>query len=222
SEVRTIKRVEDAYEVSYIDRRGEGASQQRTVRASHVFLAAGVLGTNEILLRSRREGGLQLSDTLGRGFSTNGDFGALAVGTTLRTPDGKPVLTPDGKPAKMSVYPTRGPINTCDISFDMDGRHYTIEDAGIPSMFAKIVRTGLDDRTALLALKDPASFVTGHTSLWQRLFGRTPHEASKDHHSTEAELIDDVFFFNAMSEDDADGVFDLKGDELDLEWPAGK
>ena len=111
--------------MTYVDRRGAGSWQERTVRASQVFLAAGVLGTNEILLRSRREGGLQLSDKLGYGFSTNGDFGALAVGTSLKTSDGKPVLTPDGKPAKMSVYPTRGPINTCDISFDMDGRHYT-------------------------------------------------------------------------------------------------
>ena len=185
SEVRTIKRVQDAYEVTYVDRRGAGSWQERTVRASQVFLAAGVLGTNEILLRSRREGGLQLSDKLGYGFSTNGDFGALAVGTSLKTSDGKPVLTPDGKPAKMSVYPTRGPINTCDISFDMDGRHYTVEDCGIPSMFAKIVRTGLEDRMSLLALRDPVSFVSGQTSstsnsllasIKERLFGKKTHD----------------------------------------------
>jgi len=36
-------------------------------------LAAGVLGTTEILLRSRNAG-LALSDKLGLGFSTNGDF----------------------------------------------------------------------------------------------------------------------------------------------------
>jgi cholesterol oxidase len=228
SEVRTIKRVGDGYEVTYVDRRGEGSGQERTVRAPQVFLAAGVLGTTEILLRSRREGFLQLSDKLGYGFSTNGDFGALAVGTRFTDENGNLIKTPDGKTGKMSVYPTRGPINTSDIGFDMEGRHYTIEDAGIPSMFAKIVRTGLNDIEALRALSDPVSFVSGQqsssitslvTSLRERLFGKREHDASKDRHATEAELIDDVFFFNAMSEDHANGFFYLKGDEIDLDWP---
>jgi cholesterol oxidase len=232
SEVRTIKRVGDAYEVTYIDRRGEGGEgswPERTVRAPQVFLAAGVLGTTEILLRSRRDGLLQLSDRLGYGFSTNGDFGALAVGTRFTDDDGKLIRTADGKTGKMSVYPTRGPINTCDIGFDMEGKHYTIEDAGIPSMFAKVVRTGLNDIGALRALSDPVSFVSGNqsssitslvTSLRERLFGKREHDPSKDRHATEAELIDDVFFFNAMSEDHANGLFYLKGDDIDLDWPA--
>ena len=113
----------------------------------------------------------------------------------------------------------------------MDGRHYTVEDCGIPSMFAKIVRTGLEDRMSLLALRDPVSFVSGQTSstsnsllasIKERLFGKKTHDPTSDPHSTEAELIDDVFFFNAMSEDDADGFFYLKGDDLDLDWPANK
>src|SRR5262249_796383 len=84
SEVRTIKRLGDGYEVTYIDRRGLNPDgQQKTARAAQVFLAAGVLGTTEILLRSRMNTGLALSDKLGAGFSTNGDFGALAVGTSM-------------------------------------------------------------------------------------------------------------------------------------------
>jgi len=232
SEVRTIKRVGDGYEVTYLDRRGTNLDGElRTARASQIFLAAGVLGTTEILLRSQRDVGLALSDKVGTGFSTNGDFGALAVGTAMIGPDGKPVLGADGKPAKASVYPTRGPINTCEVRFAIDGRHYTIEDSGIPSMFARIVRTGLNDRKALLALTDPAAFVGGQTSsnigsllgsIKERLFGRKDRDASKERHATEAELIDDVFFFNAMGEDEANGVFSLQGDELDLDWPADK
>jgi cholesterol oxidase len=231
SQVRTIKRVGNSYEVTYLDRRGTNSDgQPRAARAAQVFLAAGVLGTTEILLRSRRDAGLALSDKVGAGFSTNGDFGALAVGTAMMGPDGKPILGADGKPAKASVYPTRGPINTCDTRFEIDGRHYTVEDCGIPSMFARITRTGLDDRKALLALKDPAAFVGGETSSsigWlgsfkERLFGKKERDASKDRHATEAELIDDVFFFNAMGEDEANGVFSLRGDELDLDWPADK
>lgn len=232
SEVRTIRRVADGYEVSYLDRRGANSDgQPRTARAAQVFLAAGVLGTTEILLRSRRDAGLALSDKIGAGFSTNGDFGALAVGTSMVGPDGKPVLGADGRPAKRSVFPTRGPINACDVRFEIGGRRYTIEDAGIPSMFARIVRTGLDDRKALLALADPVAFVGGQTSsnistllgsIKEWLFGKKQRDASKDRHATEAELIDDVFFFNAMGEDEANGFFSLRGDELDLEWPADK
>jgi cholesterol oxidase len=230
SEVRTIKRVGDAYEVTYIDRRGENNSdgQTTTVRASQVFLAAGVLGTTEILLRSRNAG-LPLSDKLGTGFSTNGDFGALAVGTKMIGADGKPARLPDGTAAKASVYPTRGPINTADVRFEIDGKHYTVEDCGIPSMFAKIVHTGLNDRNALLALASPAAFVNDQhsstigtllASLKTRFFGS--RDGSKDRHATEAELIDDVFFFNAMGEDEANGVFTLKNDEIDLNWPDDK
>src|SRR5438067_5043995 len=196
SEVRMIKRVGDAYEVTYIDRRGDANREPptKTVRAPQVFLAAGVLGTTEILLRSQ-QAGLALSDKLGMGFSTNGDFGALAVGTKMIGADGKPVPLPDGTTAKASVYPTRGPINTADVGFDIDGKHYTIEDCGIPSMFARIVRIGINDRKALLALSDPVSFVGGQTSsnigalltlVRERLFGKKDRDASKDRHSTEA------------------------------------
>jgi cholesterol oxidase len=230
SEVRTIKRVGGAYEVTYIDRRGDTNREPptETARAPQVFLAAGVLGTTEILLRSR-DAGLALSDKLGTGFSTNGDFGALAVGTKMMGADGKPVRRPDGTEAKASVYPTRGPINTADVRFEIDGKNYTIEDCGIPSMFAKIVHTGLNDRNALLALSDPAKFVdeqhrstigTLLDALKKRLFGSP--DSSKDRHATEAELIDDVFFFNAMGEDEANGVFTLKNDEIDLNWPNDK
>jgi cholesterol oxidase len=221
SEVRTIKRVGDAHEVTYIDRRGDTNRKPPTKTVRALFLAAGVLGTTEILLRSQKAG-LALSDRLGTGFSTNGDFGALAVGTKMIGADGKPTA------AKASVYPTRGPINTADVRFEIDGRHYTIEDCGIPSMFAKIVRTGLNDRNALVALKNPAKFVDDQhrsgvgtllASLKTRLFGA---DSSKDRHATEAELIDDVFFFNAMGQDDANGVFTLKNDEIDLNWPDDK
>jgi cholesterol oxidase len=232
SEVHSVKGIADGYEVTYLDRRGTNSDGQfRTARASQVFLGAGVLGTTEILLRSRRDTGLALSEKLGTGFSTNGDFGALAVGTAMIGADGKPMLGADGKRAKSSVFPTRGPINTCDIRFESDGRNYTIEDCGIPSMFAKIVRTGIDDRKSLLALSDPAVFVGGQTSstissllerIRDRLSGKKPLDASKDPHSTEAEMIDDVFFFNAMGEDEANGVFTLQGDDLDLDWPSDK
>src|SRR5437899_5436926 len=58
--------------------------------------------------------------------------------------------------------------------------------------------------------------------LRESILGKKYRDASNDLHSTEAELIDDVFFFNAMGEDEANGFFSLRGDELDLDWPADK
>ena len=46
--------------------------EEQTVRATYVILGAGALGSTKILLRSK-EKGLDISDELGKGFSTNGD-----------------------------------------------------------------------------------------------------------------------------------------------------
>jgi cholesterol oxidase len=54
-----------------------------SVDAKTVVLAAGTLGSTEILLRSR-ERGLSLSDRLGEGFSANGDIIAFALGGSER------------------------------------------------------------------------------------------------------------------------------------------
>jgi cholesterol oxidase len=53
------------------------------IDARTVVLAAGTLGSTEILLRSR-ERGLKLSDRLGMSFSANGDIIAFALGGTER------------------------------------------------------------------------------------------------------------------------------------------
>ena len=71
--VRSIRPDPRGYALSC---RTVGAGEPRTVTARRVVLAAGTLGTNEILLRSRDVTGAlpRLSATLGHGFSANGDF----------------------------------------------------------------------------------------------------------------------------------------------------
>ena len=46
----------------------------REIRARHVILAAGTLGSTEILMRSKERNQLSLSERLGERFSTNGDM----------------------------------------------------------------------------------------------------------------------------------------------------
>ncbi|HWB46815.1 MAG TPA: GMC family oxidoreductase [Hyphomicrobiaceae bacterium] len=59
-----------------------GAPVERTIVADMVILAAGTLGSTEILLRSR-ENGLAVSDRLGERFSANGDIIAFGYGANI-------------------------------------------------------------------------------------------------------------------------------------------
>ena len=58
------------------------AAMLGAVTADMVVLAAGTLGSTEILLRSREQG-LALSDRLGKSFSANGDIIAFGYGAKL-------------------------------------------------------------------------------------------------------------------------------------------
>jgi cholesterol oxidase len=60
-----------------------GDAETHTVTADMLVLAAGTLGSTEILLRSREEHGLALSDRLGQGFSANGDIIAFGYGARM-------------------------------------------------------------------------------------------------------------------------------------------
>jgi len=203
AEVRYLKQIAGGYEVHFDDHRDD---QERTVTAPLVFLAGGTLGTTEILLRSRDKDGLLLSNTLGTRFSTNGDFGAFAVNTA--------------KP----VYSTRGPINTSDVHVKLDGRHITIEDAAIPEMFAAIASTalGILDNFAqreLFRAKMAFSWTFKSVPDLRDFLPLLPDTYDPTSFETEAETVANIFFFNAMGQDDASGVFRLKHDRLDLDWP---
>jgi cholesterol oxidase len=141
AEARLIRKIDGGYQVLFHDHRDGGGEQ--TVSAPMLFLAAGTLGTTELLLRSRSGNGLELPDTVGEHFSTNGDFGAFVNNTAQR------------------VSSTRGPINTCEVKAIVDGTHLTIEDCAIPSMVAPVAgwrpRSGVNERTGVGSPSRPAS-----------------------------------------------------------------
>ena len=202
--VRYIESVERGYEVFFEDYRDDGRWKSAT--APLVFLGGGTLGTTEILLRSRDRGGLRLSDKLGTRFSTNGNFAGFAVGTAN------------------PVHSTRGPINTCGIQLKYDGYNMSVEDCGIPTMFAATA-------TALLRVADNMSLRNTLTrklkSAWvlkalpdlKEFFPRLPNTYDADSYQTEAEMLSNVFLFSVAAEDDASGVFRLYKNGIDLDWP---
>ena len=179
-------------------------------RASLVIVAAGVLGSTELLLRTRENGALVLSDALGSRFSTNGDFSGFVRNI--------PTSLGDHPRRDNRVLPTRGPINTSHVHFEAawNGHklHINVEDAGIPHMFARVTRVMLD------SMKD------GRLS-----FGRFLDRVSNfgDKSKTEDELVEDVFWFNCMGTDgkpgtsfaDAGGRFRLDRGKLRLDYKEG-
>lgn len=95
--------------------------------AERVIVAAGSLGSTELLLRCRDEHGTlrNLSSRLGQGWCSNGDF-----------------LTPAIHDDRM-VEPTRGPTITSAIDFldgSQGGHSFWIQDGGVPDLLAAYLR----------------------------------------------------------------------------------
>jgi cholesterol oxidase len=82
SEVTQIAPREDGFDVRFRDP-GEHVREQ-AVAARQVFLALGAVNTTELLLRCRDQHQTlpRLSSQLGSGYSANGDFLALGIGTS--------------------------------------------------------------------------------------------------------------------------------------------
>ncbi len=97
-----------------------GESTHGVVKAKKVVVSAGTLGSNELLLQSRRKGSLpKLSRHLGKHFSGNGDF--LFAGTHYKDKE---------------VDAGRGPSITAGVGyFKGDSQHIYIEDLGFPDPF---------------------------------------------------------------------------------------
>ncbi|MEO1694224.1 MAG: GMC family oxidoreductase N-terminal domain-containing protein, partial [Pseudomonadota bacterium] len=97
-----IAKTDDGWSVEVADTSGEVAV--RRITAPLLVLAAGTLGTNELLLRAKARG-LPVSDQLGQRFSANGDdlvfateldepVNAIATGYPPQAPRGTPPVGP--------------------------------------------------------------------------------------------------------------------------------
>jgi choline dehydrogenase-like flavoprotein len=98
----------------------------KVIKTNRVVLAAGTLGSTELLLKSKK---LDLSSKVGSNFSTNGDFFGII------------------NPTKFNVDASRGPTQTSIARFkdnDNVGFAFSIEDVGIPQMFAEVFATIFD------------------------------------------------------------------------------
>lgn len=183
------------------------AAADQSITADVVVLAAGTLGSTEILLRSR-EHGLAVSDKVGERFTGNGDVLAFAVNNDVAI-NGIGV----GDPPAVDIDPV-GPCITGLI--DMRGTAkledgMVIEEGSIPSALAPVLpallTTGADqlgedtDKGVLDALEERAR---RRQSL---LFGA--YQGAVNHTQT----------YLVMSHDDAKGRIALEDGKLTVSWP---
>ena len=136
--VRDIRAASGGFQV-IADEITATALQPKTFTSPRVIVAAGSIGSTELMLKARASGGLgNVSPRLGMGWSSNGDF-----------------LTPAIHPLR-NVDPTHGPTITAAIDL-LDrvfmGQPVFIEDGGFPNLTADAIKRAAatasgDDLTA--------------------------------------------------------------------------
>ena len=180
--------------IDRIDKPGDGHAAQLTLSADMVILAAGTLGSTEILLRSR-DRGLALSDRIGQRFSANGDIIAFGYGAKI------PVNAIGvGHPAKIDGLRVGASVSGQIEIVDPDdlANSMTIQEGVLPSALAPVL---------------PVMFIPNG-----RLLGALQSLVSGVYKGPFAGL--QTFF--AVSHDSAAGSFRLDGDRLALSWPGAK
>ena len=172
----------------------KAAPAEAVITADIVVLAAGTLGSTEILLRSR-ERGLALSDRVGKRFSANGDI--IAFGYGAKVPVGSVGVGHPSKVDSMEIgAAVSGQIEIRDAEHLEN--ELTIQEGVVPSALAPML---------------PVLFVPNG-----RLLGALHSLVAGVYKGPFASL--QTFF--AVSHDDAAGGFALESDKLVLSWPGAK
>ncbi|XP_078381781.1 uncharacterized protein LOC144664495 isoform X2 [Oculina patagonica] len=176
--------------------------EEQTVSATYVILGAGAIGSTKILLRSK-ERGLDVSDEIGKRFSTNGDVLGFSY-------NGDNKANSVGVETKnMTSAEPPGPCITSVMDFrKVNGgsfeNNFVIEDGTPPSILSIPFAVGVSFSAKVIGIdKYPANELLEKT--FQELQGKG---------------IDNTLSFLCMSHDSASGVisFENKTDNIDITW----
>ena len=206
-EVRHVQRESGAWRVVCDAASADTGKREIAVTARIVVLAAGALGSTEILLRSR-ERGLHVSDALGTRFSGNGDtigfayncdrpingvgFGARAVG------EAEPV-----GPCSTTVVDLRSNRVLDESMVMVDG---TIP-GGVSKLLAVMLAAG-----ARVTGEDTDTGIRDRFKEWAR-------ELASKVGGPRVGAVQNTMFMLTVGHDDAAGVMHLEHDRLRIAWP---
>lgn len=177
------------------------------VKGGVVILAAGTLGSTELLLRSRDKG-LAISQQIGSRFSANGDMIGFAYNT------GSDINGIGLGSRKLGDKPPIGPCSTVMVDW-RDGTDpangAVMEDGAIPGAVSAFLAPALATASAFLG--------TGASqNLWDELKQKArAAESELDGPYTGA--IANTLFLLCMAYDDSRGRMFLRDDRLRVDWP---
>ncbi|MCB9703389.1 MAG: GMC family oxidoreductase [Myxococcales bacterium] len=193
----------------YVDVPGYGRdlfhAPPMAIDADVVILAAGALGSTEILLRSK-EAGLPLSDRLGERFSGNGDVIGFGYNTARR------VEAIGWGPADEG--PVIGPLLTAMI--DRSGQErledgMVIQDGAIPGALAGLAHVGLQLVSRALGEAHPGALRERVAALGRRVADLVGDDDDGALAHTTTYIV--------TSHDDSGGALSLVDDRLRITWP---
>jgi cholesterol oxidase len=180
------------------------------VRARYVFLAAGTLGSTEILLRSRRRG-LSLSPRLGEGFTGNGDFLAFAYNSSQKVNGIGYGDAPMDE--REPVGPTiTGMIDERRQTLIPGGKGLLIQEGAIPGPLATIVRF-VFPLSALLSGRDTATSI-------RNVIVESGRQIKSLIGGSHRGALQNTFTYLAMGHEENSGTIKLRanGETVGVEW----
>ncbi|MFD1343267.1 GMC family oxidoreductase N-terminal domain-containing protein [Litorisediminicola beolgyonensis] len=227
AEVRRIARAEDGgWRVTVRDM---DDGRDRTLRARRVILAAGALGSTEILSRSRDDpdAPLNLSPALGERFSGNGDAWTFGYNADLSGRDAdRPPVYPVGRSDAVGDGPwaAPGPCITGMIDMRADGGSggdTILEEGVMPGAFATAYAAAFPAMAALMG--DPARYGDLGTRLTDAaalgdMLSRHPERLAASVYSGP---VSRTLAFLVMGEDAANGRLEMHADRVRVAWPGG-
>jgi choline dehydrogenase-like flavoprotein len=207
-----------------------GSTEIRTLTADVVILAAGTLGSTEILLRSTAE--ITLSKSLGHGFSGNGDTWSLGFNANM--PDGAgdrapvhaigagtrnvaPGLGADGEEAYRPGPCITGMIHLrdCDLA-----RTVMIEEGVLPGAFAPGYAVGIPGLATLesdpFRFRDTVQRTGDLVDLGERITADPLNLADTVYDGPVSRTLP----FLTFSHDAAAGVMSLENKRIAIDWTA--
>ena len=213
--VRWIERNDDAWRIAYVPQgfdRETFTADEEFVSARIVVLAAGTLGSTEILLRSR-DRGLPLSRKLGANFTGNGDV--LAFGYNNDVPIdgiGFGVESAEYDPARSDKRPV-GPTITGLI--DLRGTPalddgMVIEEGAIPGGLGPFLPPVMAAAAKAIGRDTDHGDLLSEAARELESLTRGPYHGAVNHTQT----------YLVMAHDGSDGEMRLDGDRLVVDWPA--
>jgi cholesterol oxidase len=208
------------YLVHYRRREKDGDQiEDGTLKAKRtVVVAAGALGSTEIMLRSRRHG-LALPDAVGTRFGGNGDFFGIAYNSNLRTDVLGWGAYPTSRRARrlqpaagVTLHP--GPTIVSRIKYDTSRplkKRITVEDLSFPLMYVDAARSAF------------AFFIGQDTDPGDSLdeLGRRLRDIGAFDPALEKGALNHTMLYLVMGQDDASGHIELDplSDDVRIRWP---